>query len=323
MLAGAVPAAIRGGVSAFPHRHLLGIEGLSLDDILLILDEAERWSAFNRQARRADNRLAGLTQINAFFENSTRTLFSFEIAGKRLGAQVSNFHPAASSVRKGESLIDTAQTLNAMGPDLLVIRHEADGAAAEVAALMDCPVINAGDGRGEHPTQALLDALTIRQWKGQIEGLRIAICGDIRHSRVAGSNLRSLPLLGAEVRAVGPATLMPDELPGGVTGYNEMDEGIAGADVVMMLRIQRERMEEAVSGSLEGFHERYGLTRERLDRAAPGAMVMHPGPMNRGVEIDGALADDPDRSAILDQVANGVAVRMACLDLLTRERRGR
>jgi aspartate carbamoyltransferase catalytic subunit len=307
---------------AFPHRHLLGIEGLSREDILLILDEAERWSAFNRQARKADGRLAGLTQINAFFENSTRTLFSFEIAGKRLGAQVSNFHPAASSVRKGESLIDTARTLNAMGPDVLVIRHEADGAAAEVAAVMDCPVINAGDGRGEHPTQALLDALTIRRRKGRIEGLRVAICGDIRHSRVAGSNLRALPLLGAEVHAVGPASLMPDALPPGVAGFSDMDEGIAGADVVMMLRIQRERMEEAVAGSLGDFHQLYGLTRERLDRAAPGAIAMHPGPMNRGVEIDGALADDPERSAILDQVANGVAVRMACLDLLTRERRG-
>ena len=305
----------------FPHRHLLGIEGLSRDDMLLILDEADGWSTFNRQARRADERLRGLTQINAFFENSTRTLFSFEIAGKRLGAQVSNFHPAASSVRKGESLIDTAQTLNAMGPDLLVIRHEQTGAAHDVAAVMDCPVINAGDGRGEHPTQALLDALTIRQRKGRIEGVRVAVCGDIRHSRVAGSNLRALPLLGAEVRAVAPARLMPDVLPPGVAGFEDMDEGIAGADVVMMLRIQRERMEEAVEGDLGDFHARYGLTRARLAGAAPDAIVMHPGPMNRGVEIDGAVADDPERSAILQQVANGVAVRMACLDLLTRDQR--
>ena len=309
-------------MSAFPHRHLLGIEGLSREDILLVLDEAEGWSAFNRQARRADGRLRGLTQINAFFENSTRTLFSFEIAGKRLGAQVSNFHPAASSVRKGESLIDTAQTLNAMGPDLLVIRHEQNGAAQDVAATMDCPVINAGDGRGEHPTQALLDALTIRQRKGRIEGVKVAICGDIRHSRVAGSNLRALPLLGAEVRAVAPPRLMPDALPPGVTGYEDMDEGIAGADVVMMLRIQRERMEEAVEDALGDFHARYGLSRARLAGAAPDAIVMHPGPMNRGVEIDGDIADDPERSAIRQQVANGVAVRMACLDLLTRARRG-
>jgi aspartate carbamoyltransferase catalytic subunit len=309
-------------VSVFPHRHLLGIEGLSRDDILLVLDEAEGWAAFNRQPRKADERLLGLTQINAFFENSTRTLFSFEIAGKRLGAQVSNFHPAASSVRKGESLIDTAQTLNAMRPDVLVIRHAADGAAAEVAAAMDCPVINAGDGRGEHPTQALLDALTIRRRKGGIKGLTVAICGDVRHSRVAGSNLRSLPLLGATVRAVAPATLMPAVLPPGVTGHHDMDEGIAGADVVMMLRIQRERLDGAVSAALGDFHARFGLTRERLARAAPDAMVMHPGPMNRGIEIDGDVADDRSRSAILDQVENGVAVRMACLDLLTRARRG-
>src|SRR5687767_786492 len=213
----------------FPHRHLLGIEGLSTDDIVRILDEAEPWIAFNRGARKADDRLNGLTQINAFFETSTRTLFSFEIAGKRLGAQVSSFHPAASSVRKGESLIDTALTLNAMRPDLLVIRHEADGAAADVAAVMGCPVINAGDGRGEHPTQALLDALTIRRRFGRIEGLRIAICGDIAHSRVANSNMRALPLLGAEVRLVGPETLLPAE--SALPRFTDLDEGIADADV--------------------------------------------------------------------------------------------
>jgi aspartate carbamoyltransferase catalytic subunit len=308
-------------IAPFPHRHLLGIEGVSASDILSILDAAEPWIAFNRSARKADQRLAGLTQINAFFENSTRTLFSFEIAGKRLGAQVSNFHPAASSVRKGESLIDTALTLNAMRPDILVIRHEADGAAAEVAAVMGCPVINAGDGRGEHPTQALLDALTIRRRLGRIAGLTVAICGDIRHSRVANSNMRALPLLGAKVRAVAPAALMPADLPAGVEGHESLDQGIEGADVVMMLRIQSERMEQAVAGSLGDFHAAYGLTRARLDAHAPGALVMHPGPMNRGVEIDGALADDPACSAILEQVELGVAVRMACLDLLTREQR--
>jgi aspartate carbamoyltransferase catalytic subunit len=195
--------------AASSNRHLLGIEGLSRNALEAILDEAEPWITFGRGARKEDRRLAGLTQINAFFENSTRTLFSFEIAGKRLGAQVSNFHPAASSVRKGESLVDTALTLNAMRPDLLVIRHEAVGAAADVAAVMDCPVINAGDGRGEHPTQALLDALTIRRHFGRVEGLTIAICGDIKHSRVANSNLRSLPVLGAKVRVVAPAALMP------------------------------------------------------------------------------------------------------------------
>ena len=307
--------------SPFPHRHLLGIEGLSRDDLLAILDAAEPWIAFNRGARKADRRLAGLTQINAFFENSTRTLFSFEIAGKRLGAQVSNFHPAASSVRKGESLIDTALTLNAMRPDILVIRHEANGAAEDVAAVMDCPVINAGDGQGEHPTQALLDALTMRRRLGRIEGLKVAICGDISHSRVAGSNMRALPLLGAELRIVAPESLMPENLPEGVAGFTDMDEGIKDADVVMMLRIQRERMEEDFPDTLIDFHNEYGLTRARLDRYAPNALVMHPGPMNRGVEIDGELADDAARSAILDQVELGVAVRMACLDLLTRERR--
>src|SRR3954465_7516347 len=304
----------------FPHRHLLGIEGLAAADILTILDAAEPWIAFNRGSRKADERLAGLTQINAFFENSTRTLLSFEIAGKRLGAQVSSFHPAASSVRKGESLIDTALTLNAMRPDLLVIRHESDGAAAEVAQLMDCPVINAGDGRGEHPTQALLDALTIRRRLGRIAGVTVAICGDIRPSRVANSNLRALPLLGATVRIVAPVPLMPDRLPDGVTAFNDFDQGIAGADVVMMLRIQRERMEQAMAGSLVDFTARYGLTAARLDRCAPDAVVMHPGPMNRGVEIEGALADDPTRSAIVEQVELGVAVRMAGLDVLTRGR---
>ena len=304
----------------FPHRHLLGIEGLSASDLLLILDAAEPWIAFNRGARKADDRLAGLTQINAFFENSTRTLFSFEIAGKRLGAQVSNFHPAASSVRKGESLRDTALTLNAMRPDLLVIRHEAEGAAADVAGIMDCPVINAGDGTGEHPTQALLDALTIRRRLGRIEGLKVAICGDIVHSRVAGSNMRALPLLGAELRLVGPPSLLPTDTK--LPTYADFGEGIAGVDVVMMLRIQRERMEEAFPDALQDYHALSGLTRARLAARAPGALIMHPGPMNRGVEIEGSLADDPERSAILEQVELGVAIRMACLDLLTRDRRG-
>jgi aspartate carbamoyltransferase catalytic subunit len=303
--------------TAFQHRHLLGIEGLSASDILAILDAAEPWIDFNRGTRKADDRLAGLTQINAFFENSTRTLFSFEIAGKRLGAQVSNFHPAASSVRKGESLTDTALTLNAMRPGVLVIRHEAEGAAADVAGIMDCSVINAGDGTGEHPTQALLDALTIRRRLGRIEGVKIAICGDILHSRVAGSNRRSLPLLGAEVRLVGPGPLLPQS--GELPLFTDMDEGISGCDVVMMLRIQHERMAEQLE--IVDYHADYGLTRERLNKYAPNAIVMHPGPMNRGVEIDGELADDPARSAILEQVELGVAVRMACLDLLTRDRR--
>jgi len=306
----------------FPSPHLLGIEGLSADHIRLILDEAEAWVAFNRQARRQSDLLAGLTILNAFFENSTRTLVSFEIAAKRLGAQVINIDVPQSSVAKGESLVDTFRTLNAMRPDLIAVRHSAPGAAAEIAAIVDCPVINAGDGSREHPTQALVDALAIRRRKGRIDGLTIAICGDIRHSRVAGSNLIALPLLGATVRVVGPAPLLPDaELLGDVPAYTDFDEGLAGADVVMMLRIQRERIGGGLDGSLEDYHARYGLTRDRLHRAAPDAIVMHPGPINRGVEIDGELADDRTRSVILDQVELGVAVRMACLDLLTRTRR--
>ena len=309
--------------ASFP-RHLLGMDGLSADDIRFMLDEAEQWIEFNRRPRKLDDRLAGLTQFNTFFANSTRTLFSFEVAGKRLGATVANFHVAGSSVHKGETLIDTALTLDAMRPDVLVIRHSSTGAAAEVAGAVDCAVINAGDGTGEHPTQALLDALTIRRRLGRIEGLKVAICGDIRHSRVARSNLRSLPKLGAQLRVAGPSSLLPpaEEL-GGCPAFTDFDEAIEGADVVMMLRIQRERMETALSASLEDYHARYGLTRERLGRAAPDALVMHPGPMNRGVEIDGELADDRSRSAILDQVEIGVAVRMACLDILTRERRSK
>lgn len=306
--------------AAFPHRHLLGLTDLSRDDITFLLDEAEQWIEFNRGGRKQDGRLAGLTQVNAFFENSTRTLFSFEIAGKRLGAQVANFHVAGSSLAKGESLIDTALTLNAMRPDIFVIRHHEPGAPAQVAEVMDCPVINAGDGRGEHPTQGLLDALTIRRRKGGFEGLKVAICGDILHSRVARSNLAALPKLGAEVRLVGPEALLPSS-PQGARTFTDMDEGIEGADVVMMLRIQRERMEQALEAVLGDYHDLYGLTGARLARAAPDAIVMHPGPMNRGVEIDSDVADDPERSTILEQVELGVAVRMACLDVLTRERR--
>ncbi len=309
--------------ASFPHRHLLGIESLSAEDILFLLDESEQWVAFNRRARRQDDRLAGLTQFNVFFENSTRTLFSFEVAGKRLGAQVANFHPGASSVRKGESLIDTALTLDAMRPDAMVIRHEETGAPHLVADVVGCAVINAGDGTGEHPTQALLDALTIRRRKGRIEGLKVAICGDIRHSRVARSNMLALPRLGAEVRVVGPEKLLPPDI-GPIPAFTDMDEGIKGADVVMMLRIQRERLEEAtdLEDAFPDYHARYGLTMKRLERAAPDALVMHPGPMNRGVEIDSEVADHPQRSAIREQVEMGVAVRMAVLDVLTRERRG-
>jgi aspartate carbamoyltransferase catalytic subunit len=307
----------------FPHRHLLGIAGLQPHEILFLLDEAERWVALNRKAAKHDNRLAGLTQINAFFENSTRTLLSFEIAGKRLGADVVNMHAAQSSVKKGETLIDTALTLNAMRSDVIVIRHGSSGAVALIADKVDCPVLNAGDGQHEHPTQALLDALTIRRHKGSIAGLRVAICGDVRHSRVARSNIFLLTALGAEVRIVAPATLMPDRIEAlGVSAFTALEEGIRGCDVVMMLRLQNERMDGAYIPSAREYHALYGLTHERLATARPDALVMHPGPMNRGVEIDSAVADDVTRSVIAEQVEMGVAVRMACLDVLTRPIRG-
>jgi aspartate carbamoyltransferase catalytic subunit len=295
---------------------LLSIDDLSGAEIATILDEGERWFAFNRQPRRNDHRLDGLTILNAFFENSTRTLLSFEIAAKRLGAQMVTMQVEMSSIKKGETLEDTARTLNAMRPDALVIRHGTSGAPRAIAGIMDCPVINAGDGTGEHPTQALLDAATLRHRFGRIEGLKIAICGDLAHSRVARSNAKLLARLGAEVRLAGPPSLIPPEFD----GSGSIDEAVEGADVVMMLRVQRERLEEDLNDAPGEYLGRYGLTAERMARAAPNAVVMHPGPINRGVEIDGALADDPARSLIILQVEMGVAVRMACLELLTAER---
>ena len=295
--------------------HLLSIDDLSDGQIAAILDEGERWFAYNRGARRNDHRLDGLTIVNAFFENSTRTLLSFEIAANRLGAQVVTMQVEHSSIKKGETLEDTARTLNAMRPDALVIRHGTSGAPADVAAIMDCPVINAGDGVGEHPTQALLDAATIRQHFGRIEGLKIAVCGDLKHSRVARSNTKLLGRLGAKLRFAGPASLLPDGI--GATG---IDEAVEGADVVMMLRVQRERMDEELGDGPGEFLSRYGLTEQRFASAAPQAVVMHPGPINRGVEIEESLADHPTRSLIVRQVEMGVAVRMACLDLVTAER---
>ena len=310
-------------LTLFPHRHLLGIAGLQPHEINFLLDEAEHWVALNRSLTKHDGRLSGLTQINAFFENSTRTLLSFEIAGKRLGADVVNMHAAQSSVKKGETLIDTAITINAMRADVIVIRHASSGAVALIADKVGCPVLNAGDGRHEHPTQALLDALTIRRRKGAIAGLKIAICGDVLHSRVARSNILALTALAAEVRIVAPATLIPPAISAmGVTPFTDMDEGIDGCDVVMMLRLQTERMEGGFVPSLREYHAQYGLTYERLKRAKPDALVMHPGPMNRGVEIASDVADDINRSVIAEQVEMGVAVRMACLDVLTRSRRG-
>ncbi|MBB3910103.1 aspartate carbamoyltransferase catalytic subunit [Sphingomonas desiccabilis] len=317
------PAAQIPGGAVFPHRHLTGIEGLQPHEILFLLDEAEQWVEANRSRAPGDRRLDGITQINAFFENSTRTLLSFEIAGKRLGADVVNMHAAQSSVKKGETLIDTAVTLNAMRADVIVIRHSASGAVKLIAGKVDCPVLNAGDGWHEHPTQALLDALTIRRRTGAIAHRKVVICGDILHSRVARSNILALTTLAAEVRVVAPSTLMPAEIERmGVTPFTDFDAALEGAEVVMMLRLQNERMNGGFIPSTREYHMRYGLTSERLKRAAPGALVMHPGPMNRGVEITSEVADDLERSAITEQVEMGVAVRMACLDVLTRRSLG-
>lgn len=317
------PAAQIPGGAVFPHRHLTGIEGLQPHEILFLLDEAEQWVEANRSRAQGDRRLEGITQINAFFENSTRTLLSFEIAGKRLGADVVNMHAAQSSVKKGETLIDTAVTLNAMRADVIVIRHSASGAVKLIAGKVDCPVLNAGDGWHEHPTQALLDALTIRRRTGAIAHRKVVICGDILHSRVARSNILALTTLAAEVRVVAPSTLMPAEIERmGVTPFTDFDAALEGAEVVMMLRLQNERMNGGFIPSTREYHMRYGLTSERLKRAAPGALVMHPGPMNRGVEITSEVADHLERSAITEQVEMGVAVRMACLDVLTRRSRG-
>jgi aspartate carbamoyltransferase catalytic subunit len=289
---------------------LLSIDSLTDDQIAGILDRATHWFDENRAGRTSD-RLSGRIVFNLFYENSTRTAMSFATAAHRLGASVLALSVEHSSVKKGETLEDTARTLNAMRPNTLVIRHRENGAAADVALIMDAPVINAGDGTNEHPTQALLDAATIRRHFGRIAGLKVAICGDIKHSRVARSNAKLLPRLGAEVRLAGPPDLMPEGIP-----TLSVDEAIVGADVVMMLRIQRERLDEDLGDALGEYLERYGLTGERLAHAAPDAVVMHPGPMNRGVEIDSLIADDPRRSLITLQVEMGVAVRMACLEML-------
>jgi len=293
---------------------LLSIDSLSDAQIRGILDRGEQWFERNRSGARTVDRLAGRIVFNLFYENSTRTAMSFATATHRLGASAISLSVEHSSVKKGETLEDTAATLNAMRPDLLVIRHRENGAPARVAEIMDARVINAGDGTNEHPTQALLDAATIRHRLGRIEGLKVAICGDIKHSRVARSNAKLLPRLGAEIRLAGPPDLMPADLP-----QLSVDEAIAGADVVMMLRVQRERLEQELGDGPGEYLSRYGLTEERLDGAAKGAVVMHPGPMNRGVEIDSRIADDPERSLIRMQVEMGVAVRMACLEMIAGE----
>ena len=289
---------------------LLSIDSLSDDQIATILDRAGLFFAANR-ARQSSNALAGKIVFQLFYENSTRTAMSFATATHRLGASPVSLSVEHSSVKKGETLEDTARTLSAMRPDSLVIRHRENGAPTIVAEIMDCPVINAGDGTNEHPTQALLDAATIRQHFGRLDGLKVAICGDIRHSRVARSNAKLLPRLGAEVRLAGPPEFMPDEVPA-----LSIDEAIGGADAVMMLRIQRERLDDDLEYAPGEYLNKFGLTRERLARASAKAVVMHPGPMNRGVEIDSQVADDKERSLITLQVEMGVAVRMACLELL-------
>jgi len=303
----------------FAHDHLLGIEQLSPADITTLLDLAGHYADMGRGGARQSGALAGLTQINMFFENSTRTQASFELAGKRLGADVMSMSMQASSIKKGETLIDTAMTLNAMRPDLLVVRHPHSGAVDLLAQKVNCAVLNAGDGRHEHPTQALLDALTIRRAKGRLHRLRIAICGDIAHSRVARSNIILLGKMENRIRLIGPPTLMPAGIGEfGAEVYENMAEGLKGVDVVMMLRLQRERMDGGFIPSEREYYHRYGLDAQKLAHAAPDAIVMHPGPMNRGVEIDGELADDINRSVIQTQVEMGVAVRMAAMDLLAR-----
>ncbi|MHA1517911.1 MAG: aspartate carbamoyltransferase catalytic subunit [Alphaproteobacteria bacterium] len=310
--------AVEAPTASFPQRHLLGIEGLSRSEIETLLDLSEEAAKLGRQVNKKRDDLRGRTLINLFFEASTRTQSSFELAGKRLGADVMNMSIPTSSIQKGETLIDTAVTLNAMRPDLLVVRHHAAGAVELLAQKVDCGVINAGDGSHEHPTQALLDALTIRRHKGRIEGLIVTICGDILHSRVARSNILLLNTLGARVRVIAPSTLLGAGIERlGVEVYNSMRDGLAEADIVMMLRLQRERMVSSLIPSQREYFHFYGLDFDKLARAKPDALIMHPGPMNRGVEIDSNVADDA-RSVIREQVEMGVAVRMAVLQALAR-----
>ena len=302
--------------------HLLGIEPLQPQQIEKILDLADYYADQNRINAQNNNALAGCTQVNMFFEHSTRTQASFEIAGKRLGADVMNMSMEASSIKKGETLIDTALTLNAMRPDLLVVRHPHSGAVDLLAQKVNCAVLNAGDGSHEHPTQALLDALTIRRSKGRLQRLNIAICGDVAHSRVARSNIILLGKMENRLRLVGPSTLMPSNINEfGVEVFYDIKQGLRDVDVVMMLRLQRERMDGGFIPSEREYYHRYGLDAKKLSYAKPDAIVMHPGPMNRGVEIDGEIADDLRHSVIQEQVEMGVAVRMAAMDILMRNRR--
>ena len=303
----------------YPHRHLLAIEGLHPPEIAFLLDLAESYVLLNRSGKTQRDLLRGRTLINLFYEDSTRTRTSFELAGKRLGADVINMSVSTSSVNKGETLLDTATTLNAMRCDLLVVRHDQSGAPNLLAQKVSSAVINAGDGTHEHPTQALLDALTLRRRRGTLQNLEVAICGDVLHSRVARSNIHLLGAMGARVRVIGPPTLIPAECAAlGVEVFHDMEAGLAGVDVVMMLRLQRERMSRGLVPSAREYFRFFGLDRAKLAGARKDVLVMHPGPMNRGVEIDSAIADDPTVSVIGEQVEMGVAVRMAVLDTLSR-----
>lgn len=306
-------------IDDYTHRHLLGIEGLYPHEITALLDRAEGYVAQNRRLDKKTPILAGRTMVNLFFENSTRTRTSFELAGKRLGIDVINMQSAGSSIAKGETLIDTAVTLNAMHLDVLVVRHQDSGAVKLLSDKVNCGVINAGDGQHEHPTQALLDALTIRRRKGHLDGLKVAICGDVLHSRVARSNIHLLTTMGAQVRVIGPRTLIPGGIDSlGVEVFHDMRDGLREVDIIMMLRLQMERMDANYIPSIREFFHFFGLDQEKLALAKPDALIMHPGPMNRGVEIDSDVADHVERSVIREQVEMGVAVRMAVVEVLAR-----
>ena len=295
--------------------NLLSIEGMTKDEIQKLLDRADFFANLDRHS---DTKfLPGYVVLNVFFENSTRTRVSFELAARRLGAEVINISLINSSIKKGESLLDTASTLNAMKPDLLIVRHPHSGAPLLFADYLNCSIINAGDGRHEHPTQALLDALTIKRRIGRLEDLKISICGDIANSRVARSNIHLLTTMGAEVRCVAPSTLMPSNLEKlNVKCFYDMDEGIKNSDVIMLLRLQNERMSGTENPSEREYFKFFGLDEKKLSLASPNAVIMHPGPMNRGLEIASSLADDPSRSLIKTQVEMGVAVRMSIIEAL-------
>lgn len=321
--AASVTETIEERLTPFPRDHFLAAGDLNPPAALALLDLADAFVDFNRQSAKGIDLMRGQTVVNLFFENSTRTSSSFEIAAKRLGADVVTMPVSASSVAKGETLIDTAVTLNAMKPEILVVRHSLSGAVDLLSQKVGCAVVNAGDGRHEHPTQALLDLLSLRRAFGDVGGLTVAICGDIAHSRVARSNVALLSMMGARVRLIGPPTLVPGDADRwGCEVFHDMKEGLAGCDVVMMLRLQLERMTGALIPSTREYFRFWGLDREKLAWAAPGARVMHPGPMNRGVEIDSDVADDLTVSLIQDQVEMGVAARMAVLAALAHRRAG-